>query len=72
MRNEFAGRVLPVLRSAREINRERKQVRVESNGGVKGKTRKRGVDVGSGQEKQTGRAIRRSTLVRGRGKIAAG
>ena len=44
MRNEFAERFQPVLRVARELNRDGKQVSAKRNGGMKGKKRRRSMD----------------------------
>jgi hypothetical protein len=60
MRNECAERVLPTLKDARERNRERKQVSAKRHEGMKGKTRKRSVDVRSDQEQHIEKAARTS------------
>ncbi len=64
MRNEFAEKFLPVLRGAREFTRDGKEVSAKREGGMKGKTGKRSVDRRGDQAKKTGKAARRSRLLR--------
>jgi hypothetical protein len=66
MRNECAEKLQPVLGAVHELNRGKQQVRAKRKRGIRGKTRKRSVELRGDHAQETGPAARRSLLLRGK------